>query len=407
MERTSLAGGSVLHVRATRRDGTVETTIRHLHADQTGSPAAATGTAGGALRRTAHDPYGARRSADWSGALDEAGLEALLADEDLGGALGFGGHEQLDRVGLVDMAGRLYDPELGRFLGPDPYVADMASGQDWNAYAYVGGRPASRTDPTGRIQAGPMCNLPGVICMQGGDAGGASSAAPARGWAALFGVRFSVEWVPTRGGSGVGGSGNERPSSTWGTVAWTPVLTWSVWALYYRAMAHGAAERQPADEPMIGRINVTKEADGDWHRFTIETVICHESMPGCDDDYAEEIYEYIRRNDLPPLPRSPWNSDTGLKTLLGNNPIFHLEDEDALKSTNFTLPGHIFHKGQVVPQVIRPSLSSDGYLKARVGGEGTGGKAWLNNLLGVWLFKGVVEDVRDIFAHRRPPFVRP
>ncbi len=249
VERTSLAGGSVLHVRATRRDGSVETTIRHLHADQAGSPAATTGAAGGALRRTAHDPYGARRSADWSGTLDEAGLEALLADEDLGGALGFGGHEQLDRVGLVDMAGRLYDPELGRFLGPDPYVADMASGQDWNAYAYVGGRPASRTDPTGRIRAGPMCNLPGVICMQGGDAGGASSAAPARGWAGLFGIDVSVSWIPIYGYEGPGYE-DIGPGGLW-SVTYHPVLIWNVWALYYEATAHGAAERQPADEPMF------------------------------------------------------------------------------------------------------------------------------------------------------------
>ena len=409
VERTSLAGGSVLHVRATRRDGSVETAIRHLHADQAGSPAAATGAAGGALRRTAHDPYGARRSADWSGTLDEAGLEALLADEDLGGALGFGGHEQLDRVGLVDMAGRLYDPELGRFLGPDPYVADMASGQDWNAYAYVGGRPASRTDPTGRIRAGPMCNLPGVICMQGGDAGGASSAAPARGWAGLFGVRFSVEWVPTRGGSGVRAS--ERPS-LWGgarTVAWIPVVTWNVWALYYRAMAHGAAERQAADEPMIGRIDITKETNGNWHSFTIETAICHQSMPGCDDNYAKEIYEYIRRNDLPPLPRIPWDSDPGRKRLLPLfDPIRHDEYLDRLESVNSTLPGHIFHKGSAGAGVVLPSPATDGYMMARAKGEGTGGYAWFNNLVGVWLFKGVVEDVRDIFAHmERPPFVPP
>ena len=252
VERTSLAGGAVLHVRATRRDGSVETTVRHLHSDQTGSPAAATGAKGGTLRRTAHDPYGARRAPDWTGTLDEAGLDALLADEDLGGAVGFGGHEQLDRVGLVDMAGRLYDPTLGRFLAPDPYVADIASSQDWNAYAYVGGRPASRTDPTGRIWAGPMCNLRGVICMQGDDAGGASSAAPARGWGALFGVDVSIGWVPTWTYDGFGGGGNERPSSLRGpTLAWTPVATWSVWALLFPVEAHGADERQAADEPMF------------------------------------------------------------------------------------------------------------------------------------------------------------
>ena len=158
------------------------------------------------------------------------------------------------------MAGRLYDPELGRFLGPDPYVADMASGQDWNAYAYVGGRPASRTDPTGRIRAGPMCNLPGVICMTGGDAGGALSAAPSRGWAGLFGVDVSVDWIPIYSYEGPG-SADIGPGLWFAT--YHPVLIWNVWGLYYEATAHGAAERQAADEPM-SRPKFTPEAT--WYR---------------------------------------------------------------------------------------------------------------------------------------------
>lgn len=35
---------------------------------------------------------------------------------------GYTGHEQLDDSGLIHMNGRIYDPELGRFLSPDPYV---------------------------------------------------------------------------------------------------------------------------------------------------------------------------------------------------------------------------------------------------------------------------------------------
>ena len=427
VERVSLAGGSVLHVRATRRDGTVETTIRHLHADQAGSPAATTGAAGGALRRTAHDPYGARRSADWSGTLDEAGLEALLADEDLGGALGFGGHGQLDRVGLVDMAGRLYDPELGRFLSPDPYVADMASGQDWNAYAYVGGRPASRTDPTGRIRAGPMCNLPGVICMQGGDAGGASSAAPARGWAGLFGIDVSVSWIPTWTFDGFGGGGNERPSSMWGgawSVAWTPVATWDLWGLYYEATAHGAAERQPADEPMfsfgpfeLGRNDVVPLAvsflwrlpfvhpGSGSHRYErLSPPIC--PATACT---FEDVVEALNRVGAHPnqkapfvptkkhlgdvdLPMWPWESMVETTEIT--------KDKVQIGVVNVTIKGrHPLHRGTVGRLVVL----RDGSYHIFTAGEGDGPYGFFNVLLARsgWWNEGwheVDRKVRDLLA---------
>jgi hypothetical protein len=52
-------------------------------------------------------------------------------------------------VGLVHMNGRVYDPELGRFLSADPFVQDASNAQSWNRYAYVLNNPLSMTDPTG------------------------------------------------------------------------------------------------------------------------------------------------------------------------------------------------------------------------------------------------------------------
>nr|WP_276611278.1 RHS repeat-associated core domain-containing protein [Thioalkalivibrio sp. XN8] len=62
---------------------------------------------------------------------------------------GFTGHEHLDQVGLIHMGGRVYDPELGWFLSPDPFVQFPASTQGFNRYAYVGNNPLSYTDPSG------------------------------------------------------------------------------------------------------------------------------------------------------------------------------------------------------------------------------------------------------------------
>jgi RHS repeat-associated protein len=58
-------------------------------------------------------------------------------------------HEHIDHVGLVHMGGRVYDPEIGRFLSPDPFVQFAESTQGLNRYAYVGNNPLTHTDPSG------------------------------------------------------------------------------------------------------------------------------------------------------------------------------------------------------------------------------------------------------------------
>jgi RHS repeat-associated protein len=62
---------------------------------------------------------------------------------------GYTGHEQLDDSGLIHMNGRIYDPELGRMLSPDPYVQVPEYSQNFNRYSYVLNNPLNKTDPTG------------------------------------------------------------------------------------------------------------------------------------------------------------------------------------------------------------------------------------------------------------------
>ena len=50
---------------------------------------------------------------------------------------GYTGHEHLTQFGLVNMNARLYDPILGRFLSPDPYVQMPYMSQNFNRYTYV------------------------------------------------------------------------------------------------------------------------------------------------------------------------------------------------------------------------------------------------------------------------------
>jgi RHS repeat-associated protein len=62
----------------------------------------------------------------------------------------------LDEVGIIHMNGRLYDPEIGRMLGPDPVVQSPENCQNYNAYAYVLNNPMRFTDPSGYFSVGKL-----------------------------------------------------------------------------------------------------------------------------------------------------------------------------------------------------------------------------------------------------------
>jgi RHS repeat-associated protein len=63
--------------------------------------------------------------------------------------VGFTGHEGDDDLGLINMKGRMYDPQVGRFLMTDPIVSAPSFTQSWNPYSYVRNSPLNLVDPTG------------------------------------------------------------------------------------------------------------------------------------------------------------------------------------------------------------------------------------------------------------------
>ena len=62
---------------------------------------------------------------------------------------GYTGHEHLDWLGLINMNGRMYDPQLGRFLSPDPFIQSPTDPQNYNRYSYCLNNPLKYTDPSG------------------------------------------------------------------------------------------------------------------------------------------------------------------------------------------------------------------------------------------------------------------
>lgn len=119
------------------------TTTSYFVADHLGSIAVIMDELGGVKERLAYDAWGKRRYPDGS----DDPTWSITSES----SRGFTGHEHMDEVGIINMNARLYDPQIGRFVSPDPYIQSVTDSQSYNRYAYVRNNPLSYTDPTGNF----------------------------------------------------------------------------------------------------------------------------------------------------------------------------------------------------------------------------------------------------------------
>lgn len=140
-------GGSGEVAQVHRVEGADETVASeqayYLHNDQLGS--AGLVTAGESTEATAPAPGTVLREQRYT-PFGVAEVDVAGADDV---STGFTGHEEDTDVGLVNMQGRLYDAQLGRFLSPDPINPAPGWTQGLNAYSYVLNSPLSLVDPSG------------------------------------------------------------------------------------------------------------------------------------------------------------------------------------------------------------------------------------------------------------------
>ncbi len=109
--------------------------IYFYHPDGLGSTAMVTDEQGNVVYQAEHVPYGA--IAQQTGTYTPAHR--------------FTGQRQDSANGLILFPARPYDPQLGRFLQPDPFVQNPSSPQTLNRYTYVLNNPTNLTDPSGNF----------------------------------------------------------------------------------------------------------------------------------------------------------------------------------------------------------------------------------------------------------------
>ncbi|AXI01475.1 RHS repeat domain-containing protein [Aquirhabdus parva] len=115
------------------QDSVTDNHLDYFLTDHLGSIKIVTDESGAVKERTTFDVWGQRVSMDGTAATRH----------------GFTGHEMLDDVNLVNMNGRIYDPEIGRFMSADPTVDGVDDLQGYNRYSYVHNNPLSYWDPDG------------------------------------------------------------------------------------------------------------------------------------------------------------------------------------------------------------------------------------------------------------------
>ncbi len=126
----------------------------YLFTDHLGSTDVIAHRFGNVLQQMSFDAFGARRNPTASNAPTPWGTLTILQQlnfDTTHTTHGYTGHEGADKVGLIHMNGRMYDPVLGRFIQADSIVQDPFDPQSLNRYAYVQNNPLSATDPSGNI----------------------------------------------------------------------------------------------------------------------------------------------------------------------------------------------------------------------------------------------------------------
>ena len=145
IERLYLGGDAYSAPMVYQRENNGNWTIYNIGRDYLGSITHIATADGTLVAEYSYDPWGRLR--------DPQSLEIYTVgnEPELFIGRGFTGHEHLTWFGLINMNSRLYDPLIGRFLSPDPYVQTPDNSQNFNRYSYALNNPLRYTDESGKF----------------------------------------------------------------------------------------------------------------------------------------------------------------------------------------------------------------------------------------------------------------
>ena len=134
-----LSGGAVMV------DNNGVETLYYGYTDNQGSLIALTDANGNVVEKYAYDPWGARRNpTDWT---QKDNRTSWITNR------GYTGHEHIDVFGIINMNGRVYDPQTAMFMNTDPLVQSPDNWVNYNRYSYCFNNPLIYTDPSGYMNS--------------------------------------------------------------------------------------------------------------------------------------------------------------------------------------------------------------------------------------------------------------
>ena len=133
--------------------------VRYLHRDNLDSVDTITDGQGEIVHQQAFSLFGVKFSANW--------LELDISRDSANPytTRGFTGHEHIEEFNLIHMNGRVYDPEVGRFLSADPFIQAPYNTQNYNRYSYVLNNPLKYVDPSGYFFKWIKKNIKAIVTV--------------------------------------------------------------------------------------------------------------------------------------------------------------------------------------------------------------------------------------------------
>ena len=125
--------------------------VFYQHLDHQGSPLVLSDQGGNKINEQSFDAWGRRRNPN-----DYSYSNISLSSIPL---RGYTGHEMIDEFTLINMNGRIYDPQLCRFLAPDRFVQAPGNSQSFNRYSYCLNNPLKYVDPSGERFLGSLITM--------------------------------------------------------------------------------------------------------------------------------------------------------------------------------------------------------------------------------------------------------